>query len=200
MTDRTSNPKTLQDQLRELAETKVFNNKTFSYARQAMRLAANRLDMHDMEIDRIVKVVGVSREALGLPTQVETTTEPEWTREVGWVVENGEQGEKLRYRTMEQGMATWTADHLKALRFARRADAEMFSQEDEDAWRIAEHIWSGPAVKTSAEPDPRAVLWKIPDEPAGEECPMCKGVGQIGIPGAICRVCKGTGHFQLGES
>jgi hypothetical protein len=69
-----SNPKTLQEQLRELAETKVFNNKTFSYARQAMRLAANRLDMHAMETDRIVKVVGVSREALGLPTQVETQT------------------------------------------------------------------------------------------------------------------------------
>lgn len=71
----TSKEQTLQDRLRALAETKVFNNKTFSYARQAMRLAATRLDMHAMEIDRIVKVVGVSREALGLkPASVDETT------------------------------------------------------------------------------------------------------------------------------
>lgn len=80
----------------------------------------------------------------------ETPAEPEWTREAGWLIENGKSGDALRYRTMEQGMPAWTADNLKALRFARRADAEMFAAEDDAAWRIAEHIWSGPPqVKTS---------------------------------------------------
>jgi len=61
--------------------------------------------------------------------------------EYGWVVENGKQGEELRYRTMEQGMIIWTADHNEALRFCRREDAERFAAEDEEAWRIAEHGW-----------------------------------------------------------
>lgn len=65
------------------------------------------------------------------------------TLEIGWLIENGKSGEELRYRTMEQGVVTWTPDHMKALRFARREDAEMFAEEDEGAWRIAEHAWHG---------------------------------------------------------
>ena len=57
-----------------------------------------------------------------------------------WLVENGKQaGSGLAYRRMDQGMSTWTEDPHKAIRFARRADAEMFAEEDEDAWRIVEH-------------------------------------------------------------
>lgn len=87
-----------------------------------------------------------------LKSPVETQAKPAWIREVGWVVENGESGEKLRYRTMEHGAVTWTADNLKALRFARRDDAEMFSREDEGAWLIAEHIWSGPPQHSCGDP------------------------------------------------
>lgn len=38
----------LTDWLKQLASTKVFNGKTFANARMAMRLAANRLDLHEM--------------------------------------------------------------------------------------------------------------------------------------------------------
>ena len=63
------------------------------------------------------------------------------TRQTGWLIENGRSGEELRYRTMVSGIPVWTKDNLKALRFSRRQDAELFSEEDEDAWRIVEHVW-----------------------------------------------------------
>lgn len=34
-------------------------------------------------------------------------------------------------------------------------------------------------------------------KPPDDECPFCKGVGEVGIPGATCRPCNGTGRFQL---
>jgi hypothetical protein len=54
----------------------------------------------------------------------------------GWRIENGKRGDELRYRNMERGWPTWTADKEQALRFARRTDAEKFAAEDEDAWLI----------------------------------------------------------------
>ena len=69
-------------------------------------------------------------------------------RETGWLVENGKSGSELRYRTIgENGWPIWTADNLRAIRFARRQDAEMFSAEDEDAWCIVEHQWITPTSK-----------------------------------------------------
>ncbi|MFA5355273.1 MAG: hypothetical protein WC302_00845 [Candidatus Paceibacterota bacterium] len=56
----------------------------------------------------------------------------------GWVVENGQSGSDLRYRSMKFGQVFWTDKIKEALRFFRREDAEMFSEEDEDAWRIVE--------------------------------------------------------------
>ena len=103
------------------------------------------------------------------PVGVPETTD-DWIRESGWVIENGKTGDDLRYRTMEQGSVTWTADNLKAIRFARRADAEMFAEEDDGAWRIAEHIWSGPPspVKASVPPEhaPRGASTLNPDPAA----------------------------------
>jgi hypothetical protein len=61
--------------------------------------------------------------------------------EYGWLIENGKQGEELRYRNMNQGAITWIADANEALRFARRIDAEKFAAEDEDAWFVTEHAW-----------------------------------------------------------
>lgn len=61
--------------------------------------------------------------------------------ETGWLIENGKQGDELRYRTMRHGLPEWTSDHLEAMRFARRVDAERFAEDDEDAWRIVEHAW-----------------------------------------------------------
>lgn len=68
-----------------------------------------------------------------------------WQTEYGWLVENGKkQGEGLAYRCMDHGSIEWTEDPHKALRFARRVDAEAFAQEDEDAWRIVEHAFDTP--------------------------------------------------------
>lgn len=65
------------------------------------------------------------------------TTPSKAVPEVGWLVES-----KIgTYRTIEGGLPVWTTDPNKAIRFARRADAEMFAAEDEAAWRIAEHVW-----------------------------------------------------------
>lgn len=61
--------------------------------------------------------------------------------ERGWLVENGGQGEALRYRMIADGMPGWTPNHMEALRFARRQDAEAWCAEDEDAWRVAKHMW-----------------------------------------------------------
>lgn len=75
------------------------------------------------------------------------------TREVGWLVEDGGTLARPRYRTMDQTGIHWTEDHNKAIRFARRADAEMFAAGDEDAWRITEHMWvNGSHSAAAAEP------------------------------------------------
>ena len=66
----------------------------------------------------------------------------------GWLIENGKkQGEGLAYRFIDNdngGWGGWTEDHNKAIRFARREDAEQFAHHDEDAWRIVEHGWDAP--------------------------------------------------------
>lgn len=51
----------------------------------------------------------------------------------GWVVADG-QGE--RWRMWGSYGPEWTSDRDQALHFARRADAEAFANDDEDAWLI----------------------------------------------------------------
>lgn len=60
---------------------------------------------------------------------------------LAWVVETGDVSAPL-YRTIECGMYEWTSDHMKAIRFARRDDAEMFAAEDSEPIRICQHAWS----------------------------------------------------------
>lgn len=76
-----------------------------------------------------------------IDTAVTTALESDGTKtQFCWLVENGrQQGDGLAYRYMDHGMPLWTEDPHKAIRFARREDAEMFAAEDEDAWRIVEH-------------------------------------------------------------
>lgn len=71
--------------------------------------------------------------------------------ELAWLVEDGT---GLRWRYMDQGRPLWTTDPNQAMRFARQADAEMFAAEDEDAWRITEHMWVSPPIPTEALPIP----------------------------------------------
>ncbi len=54
----------------------------------------------------------------------------------GWLISNGGEGDERRFRTMEQGVPTWTDDPEKAIKFFRRDDAEMFAAEDDQAWKI----------------------------------------------------------------
>lgn len=70
--------------------------------------------------------------------------------EFGWLVENGKSAPDTRYRMMDELGIQWTDDPNKALRFARRVDAEGFAAGDEDAWRIVEHAWHAPAPQSAA--------------------------------------------------
>lgn len=54
-----------------------------------------------------------------------------------WVVADGS---GTKYRSSEHGIPTWVDDIDKAMQFARRADAEKYAEEDEDAWRILPHF------------------------------------------------------------
>lgn len=62
-------------------------------------------------------------------------------KESGWLIEhNGPNG--TRYLFVDGGFFGWTKDSTKALRLARRVDADMLAEIiDEDAHRIAEHQW-----------------------------------------------------------
>lgn len=74
---------------------------------------------------------------------------PTETRESGWLVENGKNDTQYRYFD-EIGLVSWTSDAQKAIRFARRVDAEQFAAADEDAWAIVEHVFVTSETKESA--------------------------------------------------
>jgi hypothetical protein len=64
--------------------------------------------------------------------------------EIGWVlVKYVEPGHNIRYLTVDLiGLFDWSADHLKALRLARREDGNALSAIIEDAEAVEEHSWS----------------------------------------------------------
>ncbi len=62
--------------------------------------------------------------------------EPAPPSRAGWVIGDGD---SKRFRSMDQAGIDWTDDPRKAIRFARRDDAEMFAAGDEDAWHILEY-------------------------------------------------------------
>lgn len=110
--------------------------------------------------------------------------------QTGWLVESG--GNVPRYRTMDASGIQWTDDPNKAIRFARRGDAEMFAAGDEDAWLLVEHMWcsshelpaepvapivnvhvkNGEIVShnwfTPGLPDGRHDLFPVPPDPRGQ--------------------------------
>lgn len=70
----------------------------------------------------------------------------------GWLIENGSNTQTM-YRCInnDTGMSIeWTPDANKALRFARREDAQAFAYHDEDAARIAEHAWIAGLTRPAA--------------------------------------------------
>ena len=54
----------------------------------------------------------------------------------GWIIGNAQE---TQWRRWGDAGPEWTLHRDQALRFARRADAEAFTGEDEDAWRIVRH-------------------------------------------------------------
>src|SRR5207247_643095 len=60
--------------------------------------------------------------------------------ETGWCIEHGE-ARAPKYLSVLDGHWNWNPDHLKALRFSRRADAEMVATMVNEVDRIAEHSW-----------------------------------------------------------
>jgi hypothetical protein len=58
----------------------------------------------------------------------------------GWCIEKGE-ASCPQYITVVNGFLDWTFNHMKALRFSRREDAEMMVGIISDFDRIAEHGW-----------------------------------------------------------
>lgn len=76
--------------------------------------------------------------------------EVERLRVVGWIVASGD---RKRFRCWTNGMSDWTDDHSKAIRYARREDAEAVHQDDEDAWFVF-------PVAALQEPVPAPDAWK----------------------------------------
>lgn len=62
--------------------------------------------------------------------------------ERGWLLEKGS-GSTPQYAMVDNGMLAWTkpGDHGKALRLARKEDADALAEIMEDADRIVEHAW-----------------------------------------------------------
>lgn len=62
--------------------------------------------------------------------------------ESGWLLERRLTPSGQEYLTIEDGGFEWTTDNQKALRLARRADADLLSEIVDDCERVAEHQWN----------------------------------------------------------
>lgn len=69
--------------------------------------------------------------------------------ELAWLVERDSPAE---YAYMDDMGIQWTGDPNKAMRFARRDDAEMFAAGSDDAVRVCEHMWCSPPTTTGQTP------------------------------------------------
>jgi hypothetical protein len=78
--------------------------------------------------------------------------QPGWHRETGWLVEIAIEGRPHWLELLHSGHEDWTADSLKATRFARKEDADTVISHRNIVDGIAtEHAWEGPALPPSAE-------------------------------------------------
>ncbi|MGZ3272392.1 MAG: hypothetical protein ACXU82_03920 [Caulobacteraceae bacterium] len=75
-----------------------------------------------------------------------SATDP--VEETGWLIERAASSPAApEYLSLKRKRQSWSHDHLEALRFARRVDAEDFAalhlaENDRDLPRFAEHAWS----------------------------------------------------------
>lgn len=97
-----------------------------------VKVSRQALDETLAAIDRLIKA--------GNPLIVSSLRAGGWREDM----ENGRHGfivssaDETRFRFWDAMGPTWTTDRVRALRFARRIDAERFAAEDEDAWKILE--------------------------------------------------------------
>ena len=71
------------------------------------------------------------------------------TVETGWLIEHQDTSKGVRYMTLRYDVpGFWTEDSLKALRFARKQDAddflEYFAPIEGEMDKAVEHQWSDP--------------------------------------------------------
>lgn len=99
-----------------------------------VKVSRQALDETLAAIDRLIKA--------GNPLIVSSLRAGGWREDM----ENGRHGfivssaDEKRFRFWDAMGPTWTTDRVRALRFARRIDAERFAAEDEDAWKILEVV------------------------------------------------------------
>lgn len=60
--------------------------------------------------------------------------------ETGWLLER-RSGNKIEWLALEHGDWVWTEDSLRALRFARKQDADAMSEIISDTEYVTEHQW-----------------------------------------------------------
>lgn len=61
--------------------------------------------------------------------------------ETAWLLERKMTPEGPEYLSVDAGRFTWVTDNLKALRLARREDADALAEIIDDCERVAEHQW-----------------------------------------------------------
>jgi len=61
--------------------------------------------------------------------------------ETGWLLERNITPEGPEYLTVDVGRFGWTTDNLKALRLARREDADALAEIIDDCQHVREHQW-----------------------------------------------------------
>jgi hypothetical protein len=75
----------------------------------------------------------------GKANQMTDKPQPPTAPERGWLLEKMHEG-GIWYITVDQ-VLTWTTDPLKALRLARREDANMLAEIVDDCEKVSEHQW-----------------------------------------------------------
>lgn len=69
---------------------------------------------------------------------------PQVLTESAWLVESKGSDGFPRYRSMSDADGIyWTPDHMEAIRFARRVDAERFCEGDPETVGVTQHVWQG---------------------------------------------------------
>lgn len=84
------------------------------------------------------------RESEATPAPPSGETGDDWYIETGWVLTKHDKGALWYIGVTDSGMLGWTDDNLKALRLARREDADKLAEICDDVEKVEEHQWCGP--------------------------------------------------------